>query len=66
MRERYGARNPRSQQLRMIAGGGSKIKDPTVSIQGSTVAFESWIYEINIWQHSLTGEGDAAPYLLGA
>ena len=49
---------------RMIAGGGSKIKDPSVSVQGATVAFESWIYEINIWQLSLVNESDPAPAAL--
>jgi Tol biopolymer transport system component/DNA-binding winged helix-turn-helix (wHTH) protein len=51
-------------ELRMIAGGGAKIKDPSVSVQGATVAFESWIYEINIWQLSLMNESDAAPSAL--
>jgi Tol biopolymer transport system component/DNA-binding winged helix-turn-helix (wHTH) protein len=51
-------------ELRMIAGGGSKIKDPSVSVQGKTVAFESWIYEINIWQLSLVNESDVAPSAL--
>ncbi len=51
-------------ELRMIAGGGAKIKDPSVSIQGQIVAYESWNYEINIWQLPLEDESEVAPSAL--
>jgi Tol biopolymer transport system component/DNA-binding winged helix-turn-helix (wHTH) protein len=36
-----------------IAGGGSKMKDPSASRQGQLLAAESWLYEINIWRTPL-------------
>jgi Tol biopolymer transport system component len=33
-----------------IAGGGMKLKHPAVARQKDVVAYENWVYEINIWQ----------------
>ncbi|MEO8433005.1 MAG: winged helix-turn-helix domain-containing protein [Acidobacteriota bacterium] len=38
---------------RFVAGGGSKIKYPSSARARSLVAYEDWIYEINLWSYPL-------------
>ena len=33
-----------------VAGGGIKMKHPSAARQGNLVAFENWLYEINLWR----------------
>jgi Tol biopolymer transport system component/DNA-binding winged helix-turn-helix (wHTH) protein len=43
-----------------ITGGGMKLKDPAVARRADRIAFEGWVYEINIWQvpvSNTSGEG---------
>ncbi len=39
-----------------ITGGGMKLKDPAVARQKDRIAFENWVYEINIWQVGVDGQ----------
>jgi Tol biopolymer transport system component len=43
---------------RLLAGGAARLKHPSSAGSGATVAYESWYYEINLWEAG--GEG-AAP-----
>jgi Tol biopolymer transport system component len=40
-----------------------KIKDPAVARQVDRIAFEGWIYEINIWQVLVSDTGSAQPLI---
>jgi Tol biopolymer transport system component/DNA-binding winged helix-turn-helix (wHTH) protein len=40
---------------RLLAGGAARLKHPSSSAAGSMVAYESWSYEINLWESD--GEG---------
>lgn len=42
-----------------VAGGGVKIKHPSSARGRDTVAFENWLYELNLWRVST--DGGAAP-----
>jgi Tol biopolymer transport system component/DNA-binding winged helix-turn-helix (wHTH) protein len=45
---------------RFLAGGGTKIKHPSASRAGSVIAYESWIYDVNLWAIPASGAGAAA------
>ncbi len=45
-----------------IAGGGMKLKHPVVARQRDVIAYENWVYEINIWQvPTADGSNEADP-----
>jgi Tol biopolymer transport system component/DNA-binding winged helix-turn-helix (wHTH) protein len=45
-----------------VAGGGIKMKHPSAARQGNLVAFENWLYEINLWRiPARAGPGAPAP-----
>lgn len=52
-------------QPRFVAGGGSKIKYPSSARARSLIAYEDWIYEINLWSYPLT-EAPPPPLALTA
>ncbi|MFW6198677.1 MAG: winged helix-turn-helix domain-containing protein [Acidobacteriota bacterium] len=35
---------------RWLAGGSWKVKHPSVARSGDIVAYENWIYEVNVWE----------------
>jgi Tol biopolymer transport system component/DNA-binding winged helix-turn-helix (wHTH) protein len=41
-----------------ITGGGMKLKDPAVAQHMDRIAFENWVYEINIWEVNPSGEAE--------
>jgi Tol biopolymer transport system component/DNA-binding winged helix-turn-helix (wHTH) protein len=46
----------------LLAGGGAKLKHPTVARQTGMVAYEDWQYEINLRdQSTVANESDAVP-----
>lgn len=50
-----------------ITGGGMKLKDPSVAQRGDRMAFENWVYEINIWQVPVSdGSGSGAEPLIAS
>jgi Tol biopolymer transport system component/DNA-binding winged helix-turn-helix (wHTH) protein len=42
----------------LVAGGGAKLKHPSVARRAGTIAYEDWHYEINLAE-VVTGTGDA-------
>jgi len=44
-----------------VAGGGIKMKHPSASRQGNLVAFENWLYEINLWRVPARSDSGAGP-----
>jgi len=44
----------------LLAGGGAKLKHPTVARRTGTIAYEDWQYEINLHERS-TAPGETAP-----
>jgi Tol biopolymer transport system component/DNA-binding winged helix-turn-helix (wHTH) protein len=40
-----------------VAGGGTKLKHPSAARGRRLVAFENWIYEVNLWRVPLAGSG---------
>jgi Tol biopolymer transport system component/DNA-binding winged helix-turn-helix (wHTH) protein len=42
----------------LVAGGAARLKHPAASRRGDRIAYESWHYEINIWQASLVEKND--------
>ncbi len=51
----------------LVVGGAAKLKHPSVSRASGRVAYESWSYEINLWESPITDrldlEGDLSPTL---
>jgi Tol biopolymer transport system component/DNA-binding winged helix-turn-helix (wHTH) protein len=47
----------------LVAGGGTKMKHPSRAANGDAIAYESWNYEINVWEAGL-GHGTQSPRLL--
>ncbi|MEO8191460.1 MAG: winged helix-turn-helix domain-containing protein [Acidobacteriota bacterium] len=45
-----------------VAGGGAKIKHPSVARARNLVAYESWIYEVGLW--NVPTSAGAAPFRL--
>ena len=43
-----------------VAGGGVKIKHPSAARGRDSIAFENWLYELNLWSVS-TEDGTARP-----
>jgi Tol biopolymer transport system component/DNA-binding winged helix-turn-helix (wHTH) protein len=41
----------------LLAGGSAKLKHPSSSRRGSRVAYESWSYEINLWDREFPSIG---------
>jgi Tol biopolymer transport system component/DNA-binding winged helix-turn-helix (wHTH) protein len=47
-----------------ITGGGMKLKAPSVARRADRIAFEGWVYEINIWQVPVSDtDGSAEPLI---
>lgn len=42
----------------LVAGGAAKLKHPTVARATGRLAYESWAYEINLWESPVTGRVD--------
>jgi Tol biopolymer transport system component/DNA-binding winged helix-turn-helix (wHTH) protein len=51
----------------LIVGGAAKLKHPSVARTSGRIAYESWSYEINLWEAPITDrldlEGDLTPTL---
>ena len=51
----------------LIVGGAAKLKHPSVARRSGRIAYESWSYEINLWEAPITErldlEGDLTPTL---
>ena len=43
-----------------VAGGGMKMKHPTTGRARSVIAYENWLYEVNLWRVPTTGAGARA------
>jgi Tol biopolymer transport system component len=44
-----------------VAGGGIKMKHPSAARQGNLLAFENWLYEINLWRIPARAGSGAQP-----
>ena len=55
--QRRGAHASRGGEPEWLAGGGTKMKHPVVSRRGSLIAYENWLYDVNLW---VTGASDRA------
>jgi Tol biopolymer transport system component/DNA-binding winged helix-turn-helix (wHTH) protein len=42
-----------------VAGGGTKMKHPSLALNRPLMAYESWLYELNLWRISATASGVA-------
>jgi Tol biopolymer transport system component/DNA-binding winged helix-turn-helix (wHTH) protein len=40
-----------------LAGGGSKLKHPSAAAKKNALAYENWIYEVNLWSLPLASGG---------
>lgn len=43
---------------RLVVGGAAKLKHPSVSKSAGVLAYESWSYEINLWEAPITDRLD--------
>jgi Tol biopolymer transport system component len=50
--------HPEGGEPDWITGGGMKLKDPAVAQHTDRIAFENWVYEINIWEVNPEGEAE--------
>jgi Tol biopolymer transport system component/DNA-binding winged helix-turn-helix (wHTH) protein len=44
-----------------VAGGGMKMKHPATARSKNVVAFENWLYEVNLWRVPTRGRAGAGP-----
>jgi Tol biopolymer transport system component/DNA-binding winged helix-turn-helix (wHTH) protein len=45
----------------LVAGGGAKVKHPSVARRAGSIAYEDWHYEINLVERGVEQDGGAAP-----
>jgi Tol biopolymer transport system component len=41
--------------LQFVAGGALRLKNPVASARGDRIAYENWVYDINVWSTSSSG-----------
>ncbi|HEX9635920.1 MAG TPA: winged helix-turn-helix domain-containing protein [Acidobacteriota bacterium] len=46
--------------VQWLAGGGTKIKHPSAARGENLLAYENWIYDVNLWEVPLSDRADAA------
>ena len=57
----------KAAQPQLVVGGAAKLKHPSVARTSGRIAYESWSYEINLWETPIVDrldlEGDLTPTL---